>query len=165
MVPQELGVFLMSSAVMFIVATVLVAIFLTLLVFGGSAMKAWRYFRHDSEGRSVFKGIVLFILFGVGLTAFSLFASPAEAEEPKGEWFAYGEVFLGIDYTKKLSPQCHEGGPNDRVTSNGGIRVNIYQSADERFELNSKYTHHSCAFSPDREQYDALGVELTYRLW
>lgn len=155
----------MSSAVMFSVAIVLVAVFLTLLVFGFSVRRAWRYFRYDSDGRSVLKGIVLFILFGLALAALSLYAKPAVAEEPKGEWFAYGEVFLGVDYTKKLSPQCEAGGPNDYVTSNGGLRVNIYQSADNRFEFNTKYTHHSCAYSPDREQYDALGVELTYRIW
>src|SRR5690606_8914293 len=110
----------------------------------------------------VLAGIVGFIAFGLVLT---LLSQCARADEDKGEWFAYGEVYLGADYTTQLSPMCDEGGPDDRLTSNGGIRANVYQSADKRFELNAKYTHHSCAFSGDNESYDAVGFELTYRLW
>lgn len=154
----------MSSAVQFSLCLVLLAIVLTLFAFRGSVKLAFSYFKSD-EGRGVLKGIVIFMAFGIALMAFSTFAKPVYAGEPEGKWFAYGEVFLGVDHTKKLSPQCEAEGPNSYLTSNGGIRANIYQSADERFELNSKYTHHSCAFSPDREQYDALGVEVTYRLW
>lgn len=150
----------MSSAIVFFIAVVVLAVILTLLVFG-TPKAACRYFR-TTEGRKVLKGIVLFSAFGLVMVVVSSFA---KAEEPKGKWLAYGEVYLGVDYTQKLSPQCYAGGPNDRVTSNGGLRANIYQSADQRFEFNTKYTHHSCAFSPDRERYDALGVELTYRIW
>ena len=28
-----------------------------------------------------------------------------------------------------------------------------------------KYTHHSCALNPDRNSYDALGVELEWCVW
>ncbi len=116
---------------------------------------------------TVLSGIKIFA--GVAITAGLVFAliNPSQAhaaDYKKGTWFAYGEGYVGLDHTKHTSPQC-VGGSNDKVTSNGGIRINIYQSYDERFEFNSKYTHHSCAFAIDRNVYDAVGFEVTYKFW
>ena len=72
-------------------------------------------------------------------------------------------VFAGLDATKNISPQCEEGGPSDRVTSNMGFRAHHYD--DGKLSIHSKYTHHSCAFSPDDKSYDGLGFELERRLW
>lgn len=152
----------MGSAALFVLAILGFAAVLVLFVFKSPAA-AIRYFKTD-DGRKVFQGIVGFLL--VGIVAASLAVREVNADESlKGEWFAYGEVYLGVDHPFRQSPQCVADGPNDKLTSNGGFRANIYQSADERFEFNSKYTHHSCAFNSDRNLYDAVGFELTYRLW
>ena len=67
------------------------------------------------------------------------------------------EVFAGIEQTKKLSPQCDEGGASDRITSNLG--VSICKDFGENTFACALYRHHSCAISNDREQYDAVGIE------
>ena len=132
------------------------------------------FFRTD-DGLGVLKGIILFMLFGVLIAGYSVFVrgqdclgchtyhddspySRAVVEAPRQGWFLYSKLFLGLDYTKKQSPMCERGGPDDHLTSNGGLLFNIYTF--NRFELNAKYTHHSCAFSPDAKSYDALGIEL-----
>lgn len=164
----------MSSAIMFIGAIIATAAILTLVVFK-SPTKAISYLK-TPDGKKVLAGIAWFLVFGVVLAALSQCVKAdgqdSAAEDRKeiksadsGEWFAYGEVFIGVDRTTQVSPMCDEGGPDDRLTSNGGIRANVYQSADKRFEFNTKYTHHSCAFGQDNESYDAIGVEFTYRLW
>ncbi len=82
-----------------------------------------------------------------------------------GTYLNDASVFAGLDYAKKSSPMCEPVGPDDHTTSNIGARLNLYQSADTRFRTNLKATHHSCAFSPDDRQYDAIGVELEYKFW
>lgn len=148
----------MDSAALFILAALATAVILTLIVFK-SPKSALAYFK-TREGKAARLGIIVFV--GVAVLAV-LIARGAHAGE--GRWFAYGEIFLGIDHPMSQSPQCERGGPDDKWTSNGGLRVNVYQSDDHRFELNGKYTHHSCAFGTDRNLYDALGLEVTYRLW
>lgn len=88
---------------------------------------------------------------------------PAAADEPT--WFTYGDIYLGLDYPKNISPQCERGAIDDRLTSNGGVVGNIYRSVDRRFHVNAKYTHHSCAFNTDRNGYDAFGLVASYRFW
>lgn len=151
----------MDSAIIFILVVLSMAVMSILVVFRspGGAVKFFR----TKEGRGVLSGIVLFILAGILIAGITLFSSGAKASQHT--WFAYSEVFLGLDHTNGVSPQCKRGGPNDRLTSNGGLRQNIYRSADRRFHLNAKYTHHSCAFSSDRNNYDALGFEATFRFF
>lgn len=117
------------------------------------------YFR-TRTGLGILKGIVMAV--GITLGA-ALVAGLAGCST--GTYFNDAHVYAGLDQTKGQSPQCKEGGPDDRATSNLGFKGNIYQSADERFRANAKYTHHSCAFSPDRNGYDAVGIELEYKLW
>ena len=149
------------SAILFVGLALGVALGLIWWVFG-SFEAAINYFR-TQKGRKVAQGILAFV--GVAVLAVGL-AQCASAGE-RGQWFAWGEVYLGIDRQMRgeRSPQCMDDGPDNRLTSNGGFRANIYQSGDGRMALNGKYTHHSCAFNTDRNLYDALGVELTYRLW
>lgn len=111
------------------------------------------------DGKGVLKGIVLAVTFAVGLAL--LFGLTGCS----GTYLNDASVYAGLDYTKKESPQCESGGPDSHSTSNLGVRVNLYQSEDERFRTNAKYTHHSCAFSPDDASYDAAGIELEYKLW
>jgi hypothetical protein len=77
----------------------------------------------------------------------------------------YAEVYIGMDYTNKLSPQCHEGEYSDRLTSNGGAKLNLIRTESRRVEFNTIYTHHSCAYNRDREQYDAIGMQLTWKIF
>lgn len=114
------------------------------------------YFK-TKDGRGVLTGILL----AVSATALIVWAAPSQA----GTWFNAGEVYFGIDSTRKVSPQCEAGGVNDRLTSNLGVRMNLFETADQRATWRVRYTHHSCAINPDRTSYDALGFELTYRIW
>ena len=142
------------SELLFILGIILVAAFGILRAYGsvGGALS----YLSTKEGKGVLAGIVLFI--GIAL----VFAAPrAFSEEVR--YFTHAEVFVGLDYTKKLSPMCEEGRADDKATSNGGFRFNILES--DRTIFNLKYTHHSCAFSPDTKSYDALGAEITYRFW
>ena len=147
----------MNSGLLFIATTLIVAIVAILWAYK-SPSNAIRYFK-TSEGKKVLKGILAFIAFGV-ILVLATACNPAHAD-----WFEYGEVYIGLDRTNEVSPQCLQDGPDDKMTSNGGIRANVYQSDDKRFSLNGKYTHHSCAFNPDRNTYDGAGIEIVYRLW
>ena len=115
-----------------------------------------------SIGKGAKSGIVAFILFGIIVGGV---AQCAKADELK--YFQYGEVYLGLDMPfNGTSPQCEAGpenGDNDKVTSNGGIRINAVSYGD--FELNGYYLHKSCAISQDYLVYDAAGIEATFKLW
>lgn len=114
------------------------------------------YFK-TSTGLGILKGIVLAVLFSIGVGL----ASYAIADEPK--WFPTAEVYAGIDQTFDNSPMCVKGSVDDQATSNLGIDITIYEY--NNFSIASKYTHHSCAFGEDSEGYDGIGVVLRYKLW
>ena len=124
--------------------------------------RSWREFFATQDGKGILKGIVLAPLVILVLAAaLSLLPSKASA----GTWFNDASVFAGLDYTKKLSPQCERNAVDDRGTSNLGMKINVWESDSRLVRLNSKYTHHSCALGPDDRQYDALGVELEWKVW
>ena len=150
----------MSSVTMYIMAMVGIVLMVLGYAFRGDVRYALSYFTTE-DGKGILKGIVLALVFGLVV---SMVSSVVMAEGGH-RWFQYGEVFTGLDRTKKVSPQCEGGGLDDRTTSNLGIRANIFEHRDGRFHLNGKYTHHSCALNPDTLGYDALGVELIYRIW
>lgn len=133
----------------------------------GSFQAAYYYFRYNDIGRQAWKGILMFIggalvLAGLAFVLNALLASKAAAAE---NWFTYGQVYLGAEKTSDLNTICDPGGVDDRTTSHGGIRVNLFRSTDRKFETNVKYTHHSCAFGGDRHVYDAFGMEASLKLW
>ncbi len=68
-------------------------------------------------------------------------------------------VYMGIDATRKQSPQCKQGAG----TSNLGAWGNIWRRKNQ--EINIKYTHHSCFIGGDRNTYDAMGLEFRWKLW
>ena len=123
------------------------------------------YFK-TKDGKGVAKGIILapLVILVLGLLIW-LLPGNANAQTLQGTWFNDASVFMGIERTKKLSPQCHGGGYDERSTSNMGVRANVWQSASGNVRLNGKYTHHSCAINPDRNSYDALGVEVEWIVW
>jgi hypothetical protein len=139
--------------------SIIVIVFLALVIcFGGSTSKIKSYFS-TKDGKGVLVGIVLFvgiaILFGLG----------GCTSTKHGEFFSYSEVYVGLDNTFDTSPQCASDNISDSLTSNGGFRQNIFESADSKWHLNAKYTHHSCVFDNDQHSYDAIGVETSYRFW
>lgn len=153
--------------VLFLLAITATAAVLILVTFGNFS-NALDYFESD-KGRGVRNGILAFIGAGMLAVFVSLLIAPSRAEAARLdlEWFAFGEVYLGVEapFTRGASPQCMDDGPDDKLTSNGGLRANIVQTPGSRFQLNAKYTHHSCAFNPDQNLYDAAGIEAVYRLW
>ena len=113
------------------------------------------------EGRRALTSALLFVVILGG--AVFLFGCQSAKAEDKGEWFEYGKIYMGLDYTRNISPQCEDSGPSNRLTSNGGFEAGFYSFGD--FGSYVKYTHHSCAVSPDDKSYDALGFGIEYKLW
>lgn len=131
------------------------------IVFYRRKINPYTYFKKDSEGQGIFAGVILVI------AAFLLFilisATSQRAKSAELEYLNWVEIYFGLDQTFKLSPQCESGLISDKITSNVGFRFNALRDSERKTHLNIKYTHHSCAFNIDREQYDALGFELTHR--
>lgn len=129
------------------------------------------YFK-TPEGKGILKGIVLSPVVILAIAAaFAiggwLLSGKAQAQElkPYGTWFNDASVFMGIDRTKGVSPQCWSGGADDKSTSNLGARLNVWQNPSGNVRVNAKYTHHSCALNRDRNGYDAVGIELEWYVW
>lgn len=123
--------------------------------------KSWREYFGTPDGRGILRGIIVapLAILLIGL-AFSLIPTCAKAE-----WFNDATVFAGLDYTKSQSPQCQVNNIDNHGTSNLGAKINVWQSLSENVRVNSKYTHHSCALGIDAKSYDALGIELEWRVW
>lgn len=121
----------------------------------------WKEYFSTKTGKGILKGIVLAPLVILIIAGFFYLIPSANA----GTWFNDASVFAGIDYTKKLSPQCDSNGVDDRGTSNLGAKLNIWESDSRNVRVNSKYTHHSCVLGPDDRQYDAVGIELEWKVW
>lgn len=149
-----------------VIALVLSVVF-GLLLWRIGANNIVGYFK-TKDGLGVLKGIILAPLV-ILLLALALWMLPnnanAQYSNKYGTWFNDASVFMGIDRTKKISPQCESGGYDEKSTSNMGIRANVWQSQSGNVRLNGKYTHHSCAINPDRNSYDALGVEVEWVVW
>lgn len=92
-------------------------------------------------------------------------ANAAGETDMNATWFNDAGVYLGLDYTRGQSPQCKEGGSDERGTSNLGVKGNIWQSASKNIRVNAKYTHHSCFIGSDQNSYDGLGVELEWTVF
>lgn len=124
--------------------------------------KNWIEFFKTEDGKGILRGIILapLVIFLLGL---ALLLLPGKASA--GTWANDASVFAGLDYTRKLSPQCERNAIDERGTSNLGLRFNMWQSESKNVRVNTKYTHHSCALGADDGQYDALGIELEWKVW
>jgi hypothetical protein len=143
----------MNDSIQFILGILVIV-----LVWGAISLRGVNkieYFK-TKTGKGILKGILLAIAFAV------LFALIPDSKA-QGSWFNDAEVFAGLDYTKKPNPMCIGNTIDNKSGSNLGLKLNIYRN--ENFSLNSKYTHHSCAFGEDDKSYDALGLELKYKFW
>jgi hypothetical protein len=143
------------------VGLLLAALFAYMVWKLGSPLKWPAYFRTET-GRGIIRGIILApaLIMAIGLL---LMLIPGKASA--GDWLTEAGVYAGIDYTKKLSPMCDANQVDDRGTSNLGARVNVWRSESRAVLVNSRYTHHSCALGSDNRQYDAIGLEVEWRVW
>jgi hypothetical protein len=151
---------LFSDALIF-VGLILVVLF-SYMVWKLRGINWIEYFK-TKDGKGILKGIILAPI-AIIVIALALSLLPAKAQA-SGTWFNDASVFIGIDSTKKVSPQCIPDAVDNRGTSNLGARLNIWQSDSKNIRLNSKYTHHSCVLGKDDRSYDAVGIELEWRVW
>lgn len=103
------------------------------------------------------------VLFLTGL--FSSANAQSVLDNRYGHFVNHVYVFAGIDYTKKVSPQCVAGSVNDNLTSNMGMGANLWQSPSRRVHLDLQWTHHSCVLGVDRNSYDGFGIRTTLYPW
>lgn len=134
-------------------------VFLVVLVLLGFSVKHYGFaWLKTREGRGVQFGLFLAPLVSVLIVlALNFLVSGCSSNR-------YIEVFAGVEQTKKLSPMCESGGANDRLTSNLGFAVCDTVSKDSSTLLCASYRHHSCAITPDDQQYDAFGVQAVRRI-
>ncbi len=90
----------MSDAMIFV--TFLLAILMGYMAFMLRGRSWVEYFK-TQDGRGILKGVILAPLVILILAAL-LALIPGSASA--GTWFNDASVFAGLDYTKKLSPQC-----------------------------------------------------------
>lgn len=141
----------MDSALMFILAVITLTVGTLLWKVGPSNIKD---FFKTRGGKGILKGIVLAVTFSLLFAGVGLLSGCVN----------HASVYAGLEDTKQNSPMCSDR-KGDQVTSNIGLKANLFESKDKRFATNVKYTHHSCAFADDGESYDALGVELEYKFY
>lgn len=120
----------------------------------------WPSYFSTDDGKGILKGILLAV-GGVATIAVLLTVLTGCS----GKYMNDATAYAGLDHTMSQSPQCVVNDTDDRFTSNLGLKLNLFESNDAKFRVNSKYTHHSCAFGGDRNSYDAAGVELEYKMW
>ena len=143
-----------------VVGVVMILLYLTYAAHkydGAKGLIAW--FK-SKKGKGALGGIgkaiaaaVVFVLVGATLSGCA------------GTWNNGVSGFVGLERTKKISPQCRDEGPDTKTTSNLGLTYHAWKSKDELTEVNAQYTHHSCAFSPDRLPYDAAGFSIRRYIW
>ena len=136
----------------------LLALFSLLTVWMAYSLRAvnWRDYFKTKTGLGILKGILMAVGFSIAMVGISMLSGCS------GTYLNSASVFTGMDYTNKVSPMCKDEGPDSHTTSNLGLKGNLYKSQDKSYNLSGKYTHHSCAFSPDAKSYDAVGIELEY---
>lgn len=118
-------------------------------------MKNW--YAAEGKKKSVFVGAATIILIPV-LIGIVLHTANAETK-----YFDGAKVFVGLDSTPVHNAFCQKTGASDRISSNMGFVQNIATTTD--FNIGMKYTHHSCAISPDVNTYDAIGIVIEWTIY
>lgn len=153
----------MSDAAIF--GAIILVVILLALVFGVGIkqLPAWAKSKAGKGAlASMLLGVVVILVVG-------LLASKAQAQSVLDTRYGYflnnAYVFAGIDHTRKVSPQCVAGSMQDRLTSNMGMGLNVWQSPSRKVWLDVQWTHHSCVLGVDRNSYDGLGLSVTWKPW
>ena len=157
------------NALSYFLISILAIVSLILLYYLGSPRKAYNYLR---ENLGIAKGIVLATVILGGIAILLTYSSRSSAE-----WkaFSYTEVYLGVEFEEGRNRFCDPGDIEDRLSSNLGLEQNIFQFKETpirengkpiaySFDLNLKYTHHSCVLNEDNGDYDAIGPSLKFRI-
>lgn len=154
--------FLINAGLFYgIVLLVLAYILIDARIKLGSFEKAINHYRNTENGSIV--GIILaavvFPIVVAGVLTIAYWGiGKASADEVR--YLTHTQIFAGVENTQKVSPMCYEGGVNDRLTSNLGVRQHLLGYAD--VDLYAQFTHHSCATNQDRFGYDAYGIQATW---
>jgi len=127
----------------------------------GSFTASINHYRNTENG-SIFGIILAAVVFPIvvagALTLAYWGVGKASADDVR--YFTHTQIFAGVENAQKVSPMCYEGGVNDRLTSNLGVRQHLIGYAD--VDLYAQVIHHSCATNSDRFGYDAYGIQATW---
>ena len=148
-------------------AIVFAVTFVTAFVtFKRKGIKLKNYFSGEGKGAIASACLALVLIAVIALGIFLIPNNVNANPFSDMTYFNDAGVYLGVDYTRKPSPQCERDDPTDnRGTSNLGAWMNIAQSADKTLRVNAQYTHHSCYLGEDDKSYDGFGVRVEWWLW
>jgi heme A synthase len=150
-----------QSVVMFFVSVAIIVLVLLVwsAVKAGSIKDARAHFEQTRALRD-WKGATIKVVFVVIMLG--VLASLAKADNSV-RLFNDVIVFAGVDnvYNNNHSPQCEQGGLDDHLTSNLGVKIHLI-SVGEWYTY-AKYTHHSCVINRDLVGYDAWGIETSVK--
>tara|TARA_R110000772_G_scaffold170373_2_gene282261 strand:- start:1289 stop:1798 length:510 start_codon:yes stop_codon:yes gene_type:complete len=158
---NEARIALIITGIVILVAAIYVFVFL------GKSFKGWKVKEGRGAAASAVLGVGSIIFLAFIFSALAAIFGPSKAHadtDMNGTFFNETSVFLGIDHTFKVSPQCVEGGTDDRLTSNLGINQNLWRSYNKVHDVSLRLTHHSCVFGKDRNGYDGLGIIYNWTL-
>lgn len=158
----------MQDASLFIVLIIAVVVAILLFRIGPKNLPSF-FKTKDGKGAiaSMLLGIGVIVVVGVLMAL----GNKAHAQTNTildnrfGHFFNYAYTFAGVDYTRKVSPQCVAGSQDDRLTSNMGFGLNLWESNSRRVSMDLQYTHHSCVIGVDRNSYDGLGLRVMWKPW
>ena len=158
---NETRIALIFTGIVISIAAIYVFVFL------GKSFKGWKVKEGKGAAASAVLGIGSIILLAFIFSALAAIfgSSNANADsDMNGTFFNDTSVFLGIDHTFKVSPQCVEGGTDDRLTSNLGINQNLWRSYNKVHDVSLRYSHKSCVFGKDQNGFDGLGLVYSWTL-
>jgi hypothetical protein len=151
---------IITSIVIFIAA-------IYVFVIMGKSFKGWKVKEGRGAAASAVLGVGSIILLAFIFSALAAIFGPSNANaetDMNGTFFNDTSVFLGIDHTFKVSPQCVEGGTDDRLTSNLGINQNLWRSYNKVHDVSLRYSHKSCVFGKDQNGFDGIGLVYNWTL-
>jgi hypothetical protein len=158
---NEARIALIITGIVILVAAIYVFVIM------GKSFKGWKVKEGKGAAASAVLGVGSIILLAFIFSALAAIfgSSNANADtDMNGTFFNDTSVFLGIDHTFKVSPQCVEGGTDDRLTSNLGINQNLWRSYDKVHDVSLRYSHKSCVFGKDQNGFDGLGLVYNWTL-
>lgn len=130
--------------------------------------KNW-WTNQDGKGAtaSAILGILVIVVGGVILSLVIGFFQKASAADFGGNYFNSAYAYAGVDHTFKVSAQCKPGieYADDRLTSNMGFGMNVFESNSKNVLVDVIYHHQSCVLGSDRNSYDGVGLQVKWVFW
>ena len=127
----------------------------------GSFEQAINHYKNTENGSltGIILAAVVFPIVMAGVIKLAYLAI-GEAHADDVRYLQYTQIYAGLEHSQKLSPACYEGGVNDRLSSNLGLRQHLIGYKD--IDVLGQFHHMSCATNRDREGTDALGLTVTW---